>query len=314
MIIVFDFSFLLLEQQEAILLDLLRVIRHHRARLATPIRTVQKVFTDADLDSVPFSDSMYTRGGVSNRPMLLIEPSYKVNGEDKTKNQARSARANVEEDVKGTAKSVPDTKVEAKGDTNLSMDSKSRPTSDDKAKDMQKSDSEAGKTPKVETKDDLKTVSKSSSDPKLSASAKTVVNTDNKSVEEPSPAADGSSKQPQKVGQDTSSVSSTDLGGRRSDNAFSTSHSKQDVRQQVAQTPTTKPSLEENIVLGVALDGSKRTLPIEEEMVSPPNPEDTKELATLRSGNGPAVPEEKNDSKRLNTPGSPSNDQSEQQD
>lgn len=252
---------------------------------------------------------------MSNRPMLLIEPSYKVNGEDRTKNQARSARANVEEDVKGTAKSVPDTKVEAKGDTNSSTDSKSRPTSDDKAKDMQKSDSyEAGKTPKVETKDDLRIVSKSSSDPKLSANAKTVVNTDNKSVEEPSSAADSSSKPPQKVGQDTSSVSSTDLGGRRLDNAYSTSHSKQDVRQQVAQTPTTKPSLEENIVLGVALDGSKRTLPIEEEMVSPPNPEDTKELATLRSGNGPAVPEEKNDSKRSNTPGSPSNDQSEQQD
>ncbi|KAH6822500.1 MSCS-like 2 [Perilla frutescens var. hirtella] len=294
--------------KEAILLDLLRVIRHHRARLATPIRTVQKIFTDADLDNVPFSDSMYSGGGVSNRPMLLIEPSYKVNGEDKSKNQARSARANGEEEVKGTAKSVPDNKVEAKGETNLSTDSKSRPTSDDKAKDGLKSDSEAGKILKVETQEDLKTTSKSSSDPKLSSSGKT----DNKSVEEPSPTADSSSKQPQKVGKDTSSVSSPELGTRRSDNAYSTSHSKQDVRQ-VAQTPPTKPSLEENIVLGVALDGSKRTLPIEEEMVTPPNPEETKELATLRSGNGPAVAEEKNDGKRSNTPGSPSNDQSDQQ-
>ncbi|XP_042025043.1 mechanosensitive ion channel protein 2, chloroplastic-like isoform X1 [Salvia splendens] len=301
--------------KEAILLDLLRVIRHHRARLATPIRTVQKVFTDADLDSVPFSETMYNRGGVSNRQVLLIEPSYKVNGEEKPKNQARPARANVEEDIKGTsAKPVPDSKVEAKGETNLSTDSKSRtPTSDDKEKDAQKldtkADSEAGKAPKVETKEDLKTAPKSSSDPKLSSSAKTVVNTDSKSIEEPSPTADSSSKQPQKVGQDASSICSPELGGRRSDNAYSTSHLKQ-----AAQTPATKPPMEENIVLGVALDGSKRTLPIEEEMVPPPTPEDTKELATLRSGNGPAVAEEKlkNDSKRPNTPGSPSNEQSDQ--
>ncbi|XP_047954772.1 mechanosensitive ion channel protein 2, chloroplastic-like isoform X2 [Salvia hispanica] len=259
--------------KEATMLDLLRVIRHHRARLATPIRTVQKVYTDADLDNVPFSETMYDRGGVSNRPVLLIEPSYKINGEDKPRNQARPARANGEEAVKGT---------------------------NDVQKSVTKSDSEAGKMPKVETK--------SSSDPKLSSSAKTVANTDNKPVEEQSPTADSSSKQPQKVGQDASSVSSPDLGSRRSDNAYSTSHSKQ-----AAQIPATKPSLEENIVLGVALDGSKRTLPIEEEMVAPPNPEDTKELASLHSGNGLAVTDEKNDSKRLNTPGSLSNEQSDPQ-
>lgn len=244
--------FLSSEQQEAILLDLLRVIRHHRARLATPIRTVQKVFTDADLDSVPFSDTMYSnRGGVSNRPVLLIEPSYKVNGEDKPKSQARSSRANGEEDVKGTTtKPVPDTKAEPKAETNLSTDPKPRPAaSDDEPKELQKSDSEAGKMPKVETKEDPKIASKPSSDSKLSSSAKSA----------------------------------------------------------------TKPSLEENIVLGVALDGSKRTLPIEEETVVPPNPEDTKELATLRSGNGPTTTEEKNESKRPNAPNSLSNDQSEQQ-
>ncbi|KAG6394483.1 hypothetical protein SASPL_145069 [Salvia splendens] len=259
--------------KEATMLDLLRVIRHHRARLATPIRTVQKVYTDADLDNVPFSETMYDRGGVSNRPVLLIEPSYKINGDDKPRNQARSARANGEEAVKGT---------------------------NDVQKSVTKADSEAGKMPKVETK--------SSSDPKHSSSAKTVANTDNKPVEEQSPTADSSSKQPQKVGQDASSVSSPDLGSRRSDNAYSTSHSKQ-----AAQTPATKPSLEENIVLGVALDGSKRTLPIEEEMVGPPNPEDTKELASLHSGNGLAVTDEKNDSKRPNTPGSLSNEQSDLQ-
>ncbi|KAJ8543999.1 hypothetical protein K7X08_025617 [Anisodus acutangulus] len=57
--------------KEAILLDLLRVIRHHRARLATPIRTVQKIYSDADLDNMPY-DSAFNRGAASTRPLLLI--------------------------------------------------------------------------------------------------------------------------------------------------------------------------------------------------------------------------------------------------
>ncbi|KAI3451238.1 hypothetical protein Pfo_007903 [Paulownia fortunei] len=316
--------------KEAIFLDLLRVIRHHRARLATPIRTVQKIFTDADLDNIPFSDSIFNRGAVSNRPPLLIEPSYKINGEDKTKSQVRSARANGDEDSKPTAKSTPDNKVDAKGETILGTDSKSRATAstDHKTKEMQTSDAKAdfevGQMPKIVTKEDPKIAAKSSSDPKLNSSTKPVPNTDTKSVEETSSNANNSSglthntsnkKHPQKVSQETTSVSSPELGGRRSDNVSSTSHLKQDVRQPVTQTPLTKPSLEENIVLGVALEGSKRTLPIEEEMVAPSNPEDVKELAALRSGNGPAVAEkEKNDIKRSNIPGSPGNDQQDQQD
>lgn len=239
---------------------------------------------------------------------MLIEPSYKINGEDKTKNQARSSRANGEEDSKATAKPVPDNKVDAKGETTLSPDSKLRSTAspDLKTKETQASDAKADS----ETKEDHKTASKSSSDSKPNSSTKTAPKTDNKSVEE---IADNSSKRdPLKLGQE--SVSSlSESGVRRSDIGASTSPSKQDVRQPIAQTPAPKSSLEENIVLGVALEGSKRTLPIEEEMVAPSNPEDMKELAKTRSGNGPAVAEkEKNDIKRSNGPGSPSNDQADQ--
>ncbi|KAL0449483.1 UNVERIFIED_CONTAM: Mechanosensitive ion channel protein 2, chloroplastic [Sesamum latifolium] len=313
--------------KEAILLDLLRVIRHHRARLATPIRTVQKYFTDADLDGVPFSDSMFSRGAVTNRPLLLVEPSYKVNGADKSKSQARSARASGEEESKATVKSASDDKLDAKGETILNSDSKSR-TTDHKPKEMQtsdaKADSEFGQTPKVETKEDPKIAAKIPSDPKLNNSTKPVSRTDTKSLEETSPNANNSSglthntstkKQSQKVGQETTSVSASELGPRRSDNVSSTLHSKQDIKQPAPQTPASKPSLEENIVLGVALEGSKRTLPIEEETVPPSNPEDVKELAALRSGNGPAVAEkEKNDIKKSNIPTSPGNDQLDQQD
>ncbi|KAL9660456.1 hypothetical protein QQ045_025271 [Rhodiola kirilowii] len=80
--------------KEAILLDLLRVISHHRARLATPIRTIQKVYTDADMDSVPFGD----RNG--RRPFLLIEPR-KINGDDKSKAQSRS------DSIKSSKRTLP---------------------------------------------------------------------------------------------------------------------------------------------------------------------------------------------------------------
>ncbi|RAL43934.1 hypothetical protein DM860_014070 [Cuscuta australis] len=63
--------------KEAILLDLLRVIRHHRARLATPIRTVQKIYGDLDLDNIPYdvADPIFNRGATSSRQVLLIEPT-----------------------------------------------------------------------------------------------------------------------------------------------------------------------------------------------------------------------------------------------
>lgn len=66
-------------KQEVILLDLLRVISHHRARLATPIRTVQKMYSDTDFDIDPFDDTVSSRSrSTKNRPFALIDPPYKV--------------------------------------------------------------------------------------------------------------------------------------------------------------------------------------------------------------------------------------------
>lgn len=56
-------------KQEAILLDLLRVIAHHGARLATPIRTVQRMSSDSDLEIDPFDDTIFTHSRLKgNRP------------------------------------------------------------------------------------------------------------------------------------------------------------------------------------------------------------------------------------------------------
>ncbi|KAI3685960.1 hypothetical protein L1987_79629 [Smallanthus sonchifolius] len=179
--------------KEAILLDLLRVISHHRARLATPIRTVQKNIRGADMDDVPLADVFNQNQAAANRPFLLIEPSYKINGEDKTKPSSRPSLNPEEKDGK------PITQVTA---TDPAVDPNPKPTSEPKT-------SSVGSTASM-----------------------------------PPPP-------------------STSSGNTRS-------------------------SLEDNIVLGVALEGSKRMLPIEDEMepTSPPTLSESKELASCLNGSG----------------------------
>ncbi|CAN1332039.1 Mechanosensitive ion channel protein 2, chloroplastic, partial [Linum perenne] len=160
--------------KEAILLDLLRVIRHHGARLATPIRTVQKIYSDPDLDNIPFADTIFTRSeAAADRPLLLIEPSYKINGEEKVKASGRGVRTSEEKDVEEAP----------------------------------------------------------------STSTTTVATLNGKPLDSP---VTGSDEQPckQEVMEKSSVASSTQKA---------------------------RHSLEENIVLGVALEGSKRMLPIEDE-------------------------------------------------
>ncbi|CAH1437005.1 unnamed protein product [Lactuca virosa] len=164
--------------KEGILLDLLRVISHHRARLATPIRTVQKIYNDADLDGFPFADSAFARGRApSNRPLLLMEPNYKVNSEDKSKSQTNNNKSSVKSNTKTPDSKTKDTPVAA----------------------------------------DVKNINKEVS------------------VTDKKPNSDA-----------TSSSTVTEQKGSR-------------------VVTNNNNTMEENIVLGVALDGSKRTLPIEDE-------------------------------------------------
>ncbi|KAA8546705.1 hypothetical protein F0562_003158 [Nyssa sinensis] len=327
--------------KETILLDLLRVISHHRARLATPIRTMQKIYSDSDLDNIPFADSTFTRGGAApNRPFLLIEPHYKINGEDKTK--TRSVRTNGEQDSKAAARPTPDSKAaarptpdskaDAKGGAAQTSDTKAKevPASDSKAKEMQsshtKADAKAGEMPNADTKeghiaasisdpkfgDKVKSTSKSSSkvDPKFAEVSTHMVSGDlNQNISNnhpPKKAGLGDAQQNSTIGGPSASLSEN--GGEKQGKISSTSPSKQSERLPVTQTPTSsRPALEENIVLGVALEGSKRTLPIEEGMARPPTQAEVKELATSRNGNGsPAAEKDKKDSQLPNVPTAPS--------
>ncbi|KAE9450047.1 hypothetical protein C3L33_18050, partial [Rhododendron williamsianum] len=244
--------------REAILLELIRIINHHKARLATPIRTVQ--YSNSDFDEIPFSDSPFNHVGVaSNRPLLLTESSYKINGDDRTKTQTRSTRAGGEQDGTATAQPPLNRKTNAKvpphskaKETPISEPNvKHRPTPDSKV------GVKAGEIQNLDTKEE---------------------NTD------------------RKVGEKVKAKSKLD----------SDVPSIQQLKQQTErppQPPASRPPLEENIVLGVALGGSKRTLPIEEGMAPAPVQSEVKEMAKSRTGNGSlAAEKDKKDSQLPNVP------------
>ncbi|CAK7347259.1 unnamed protein product [Dovyalis caffra] len=278
--------------KEAVLLDLLRVISHHRARLATPIRTVQKIYGEADLENVPFSDSVFTRSGATtNRPLLLIEPSYKINGEDKVKASNRPSRANEEKDAKAEAAPVPELKADTK----------------------------AGSTPVVDLKRD-KVIAKSTSNPSTNSKVSAVSASDPQLISAmPDNSVQNNSEALQYNGNmrdgrketlglnsegiatkgatlDRSSVANPGSGGERTESPPVISQGRQDIERSVASPSMTRPSLEENLVLGVALEGSKRTLPIEEETDPSPFPLESKELAASRNGGASPPAKGKKDS------------------
>ncbi|CAK9169185.1 unnamed protein product [Ilex paraguariensis] len=312
--------------KDAILLDLLRVIRHHRARLATPIRTVQKIYSDLDLENIPFAEPIFTPRSASNHP-LLIEPSYKINGDDRTKNQTRSVRINGEQDSKAAVRPTPDNKTD-KGGTTLASHSKAKETSSDKTADVK-----VFETPNVDAKEEhqidaivgdkqtVKSTSKSVS--KADSKYKEISGSESKGADPVSgnSTKNASNNQFKKDGQGnalqdsadnkSSSASLPEIGGEKPSGFTSTPPSKQkEERLPMTQPTTAKPVLEENIVLGVALEGSKRTLPIEEDMKSPPTTAEVKELATRHSANvSPVVEKDKKNGQNLNIPSSTPSDQ-----
>lgn len=189
------------------------------------------MYTDADVENTPFGESMY--GGVtSRRPLMLIEPAYKINGEDKSKSQNRASKPTAEQENKGSSPKSKETS---------SPDPKA-PVSD---------------TNKVLEETVAKPVTKVVSKP-----ATTTKDTETSGTEKPKGKRSGSTIKSPKTDETDSSTSSS-----------------------------SRSALEENIVLGVALEGSKRTLPIEEEIHSSSMETDAKELSGARrsGGKGPLV-------------------------
>ncbi|XP_062164828.1 mechanosensitive ion channel protein 3, chloroplastic-like isoform X3 [Alnus glutinosa] len=262
--------------KEAILLDLLRVISHHRARLATPIRTVQKVYSEADLENIPFADTIFTRSGAAAKgPILLIEPSYRISGDDKSKTSARPVR-NGEKDAKVEAVSTPDSKADAKAGSDTSSTSK---TSSDNGTRNLVSDGSAQNNSKMlhlkqETAGDV---------------GKETIELNSKDVTP----CESMAEKPL--------ATSLETGNEKLDNASADLQAKQDGGR--------RPPLEENIVLGVALEGSKRTLPIEEEVAPSPTHVESKEFSARRNGcESPPISKDKKDGQIPAVPSGAQND------
>ncbi|KAM1091572.1 hypothetical protein FF1_019039 [Malus domestica] len=286
--------------KEAIMLDLLRVISHHKARLATPIRTVQKMYSDPDLDSVPFADSMYNHAGArSRRPFILIEPSYKINGEDKKRSRTQTSG---ERDGKATMRPSPDSKARETPTSDTKSDSKAGATSvsDSKTRETPTSDTTAGaksgETPNSNTKEDPKGAKSSTSNPKVSdkETVKSTLNSVSKSNSRDTEKSDSDSRATGIAS--NNSVQNSDRKQQKTASGSTTSPVKQEgERTPVPEPPISRPAIEENIVLGVALEGSKRTLPIEEAMASPSAHAEANDLAPSHNGTASPIKGKKND-------------------
>ncbi|KAF8698872.1 hypothetical protein HU200_035133 [Digitaria exilis] len=194
-----------LNVQETVMLDLLRIVGHHKARLATQIRTVQKSYGNADFDNIPFGEDMYSR--VRGRP-LLIDTSARIS-DDKAKPRPVAPR----EEQK--VKTNDSAEIKSASPENASLSN----TEKQEQKKLVPDDARA----KIGKSDNFTQVA-TSSDPVMSTSK----------------TGKGKTHEPEATeGQDGS---------------MAMANPKKESR----------PAFEDNIVLGVALAGSKRTLPIEE--------------------------------------------------
>ena len=188
------------------MLDLLRIVGHHKARLATQIRTVQKSYGNADFDNIPFGEDMYSR--TRGRP-LLIDTSARIS-DDKAKPRQAPSR----EDQKGRTNGSVQTKSASPENGNVS-------------------NSEKQEQKKLVTEDARMKNSKSDNVTPVIPSSDAVTST--------SKTGKGKAQEPEAT-------------ERQEDGSVSVPNPKKE----------SSPAFEDNIVLGVALEGSKRTLPIEE--------------------------------------------------
>ncbi|KAM1203799.1 hypothetical protein ACFX15_019209 [Malus domestica] len=267
--------------KEAILMDLLRVISHHRARLATPIRTVQKYYSEADLENVPFADTVFTRSRAStNRPHLLIEPSYKISSDDKGKASTHTTLTNGEKQAEAASTS------DSKGSNTKAGPAVTHAQTDDKA--VVTSSSNSSTTSKASEMPPSEPQTRNSASDGSVQNNSEMVRSKNESTKHAGKDTTGvHSKEasPQKVTSKKPSVASPETGSEKADIPLTTTQTKQDGEKPVAAPSAARPPLEENIILGVALEGSKRTLPIEED-TNPSPTAGSKEFSASRNGNG----------------------------
>ncbi|XP_048439104.1 LOW QUALITY PROTEIN: mechanosensitive ion channel protein 3, chloroplastic-like [Pyrus x bretschneideri] len=267
--------------KEAILMDLLRVISHHRARLATPIRTVQKYYSEADFENMPFADTVFTHSRAStNRPHLLIETSDNISSDDKGKASTHTTRTNGEKhseaastsDSKGSNTKAGPAVTHAQTDDKVVVTSSSNSSTTSKASEMPPSEPQTRN---------------SASDGSVRSNSEMVrsKNESTKYAGKDTTGVNSKDASPQKVTAKKPPDASPETGSEKADVPLTTTQAKEDGEKPVSAPSAARPPLEENIILGVALEGSRRTLPIEEDTTPSPTA-GSKEFSGSRNGSG----------------------------
>ncbi|KAI5056556.1 hypothetical protein GOP47_0028374 [Adiantum capillus-veneris] len=284
-----------LRVKETILLDLLKVISHHHARLATPIRTMQRLSDDSESRSSPFRD--ISRSSESyKRPYLLIEATAVAAGHDadqspSTTTQAKADSPLIDSSLTGSENVARASKAEKPKDGSLAFEKPpanirySGPLHD--VSDAEKPE-ETGKKSKVEDAS-AKVIDATGGTANLVEDEKTGV--EHRAGESATLLKKGergaTERQTSQAQAKIEMELPTDIK-----QAFSSSNATQaaclpSCKQQGDQTssPTGKHQLKENLVLGVALDGPKRTLALENEVLFANDKNEQKELVASRNSN-----------------------------
>ncbi|GAB2283208.1 hypothetical protein Dimus_017733 [Dionaea muscipula] len=258
--------------KQAILLDLVRVITYHEAQFATPVFTIHKTYVDTDLENTAFRSD---RGAAApHRPRLQLKAAFKVNGEDEAKGQSHSTHSNADQDRQTAGQPASDRESDAKV--------KGIPVSEKDTLEVSKSGTRA-ESKVVETSDSVPRGNSGSAGPSVSDSK--LPETSERERE----GADLSSSDTKGSGKTSNISLKPSLENRQArgkvespvllenndEKSDGPPGSGQPKQPPAAQPPKPRPTLEENIVLGVALEGSKRTLPIDEEVAPAPTPTPT---------------------------------------
>lgn len=316
-----------LRVKEVILLDLLKVISHHHARLATPIRSVQRVQDDIEPRSSPFRD-MNRSAEAQGRPYLLVEATAVSNGQRDTEQSgtSKNGASNTKEvaagvdAVMGPSNEAPefaDPKVPGKHKPQLEgLDSMGLNSKDitllgaafekppahipESSDDSGQLGDKAGSKPTVESSQGKydKAFNKA---PDQAGGIKSDKGHTRSGETSSQPTSKKSEKVASKAAADPDSVSLREDKGMLQDEASELDlqapwKEDKDVRLETRRpqpvplkmdadrggnTPASKAPLKENLVLGVALDGPKRTLPLDEVARTT----EQKELVGSRNGN-----------------------------
>ncbi|MCO5548908.1 hypothetical protein L7F22_002370 [Adiantum nelumboides] len=283
-----------LRVKETILLDLLKVIGHHHACLATPIRSVQRLSDDSESRSSPFR-YINRSSGSYERPYLLIEATAVAAGRDadqspSTTTQLKLDNSLIDYSVAESENVVGISKAEKPKDGSLGMETTSQlklqleglDSMGLNSNDITLLGAAFEKPPaKIPDSGSLHDGSEIETLEEIGKKSK-VVNASTKVIDLTQ--ADVSLVDDEKTGvEDQIALKKGERGAR--ERQTSQTQAKGDVKQapfrssnavQAAglplckpeggdqtSSPTGKPQLEKNLVLGVALDGPKRTLPLE---------------------------------------------------